>query len=110
VCAPAPTWILQTTAGDTCTTTCSAGGYTCTDGDWGADSEATLNAALAAYHHRFGRGAPAGSGSSPSPPWYPTCIRSAMACRRTRMPRGLGRRSGGTRAYLCSRETRGAQL
>ena len=51
-CPPPPpagaTWVLQTTAGDTCTATCAAVGGTCADGDWGVDSEATMNAALAA--------------------------------------------------------------
>ena len=42
------TWILQTTAGQTCDTTCENSGRICTDGNWGVDSEATMNAALAA--------------------------------------------------------------
>ena len=41
-------WILQTTTGQTCDTTCENSGRICTDGNWGVDSEATMNAALAA--------------------------------------------------------------
>ena len=43
-----PTWILQTTLGDSCDVTCAAAGFACQDGDWGAGSEATLAAALEA--------------------------------------------------------------
>jgi hypothetical protein len=43
-------WILQddNTINTSCTATCAAAGRTCADGAWGADSEATLDAALAA--------------------------------------------------------------
>jgi hypothetical protein len=41
-------WILQTTTGQTCDTTCENSGRICTDGNWGVDSEAAMNAALAA--------------------------------------------------------------
>jgi len=40
-------WVLQTTTNEACTDTCAASGQRCEDGYWGADSEATLDAALA---------------------------------------------------------------
>jgi hypothetical protein len=41
-------WVLDTAGFEPCTTTCATAGGTCVDGDWGVNSEATMNAAMTA--------------------------------------------------------------
>ena len=43
-------WVLQTRENETCDTTCTETGGTCAGGDWGVDSEDTMNDALEAVY------------------------------------------------------------
>ena len=69
--APPGNWIMQTTIGDTCDTTCAAAGFTCQDGDWGVSHSAApdpgaAQAAMAAALEAAGMGAATQCGTLPN--------------------------------------------